>query len=105
LFCTEKTTTDEFCCTREELKATTLVQNNMFAIAKLAASSLPVVDLWNTNDQVLTQLRIYCGESPTHPLPIVSKHVFGRPPIVPLQAAAKKIAQHLHYNGPLQIPQ
>jgi hypothetical protein len=60
LFCTEKTTTDEFCCTREELEQTTLVQRNMFAIGKLAASSLPVVDLWNTNDQVLTELRIYC---------------------------------------------
>jgi hypothetical protein len=32
----------------------------MFAIGKLASQSLPVLDLWSTNDPVLTELRIHC---------------------------------------------
>jgi hypothetical protein len=62
----------------------------MFAIGKLAAPSLPVVDLWNTDDFVASKM---C--CPTHSPPIVLRHAFGRPPIVPpqdkdKQASAKK---------------
>jgi hypothetical protein len=59
-FCTEKTTSDELCSTREQLSQTAIVRLNMFAIAKLVSPSLPLLDIWSTNDPVLTKLRIHC---------------------------------------------
>jgi hypothetical protein len=102
-FCTEKTTSDELCSTHEQLSQTAIVRQNMFTIAKLASPSLPVLDIWSTNDPVLTKLRIHCERnvlSHMHPPPIVWRPAFGRPLTVPLLVAAKKIVPHLRCNGP-----
>jgi hypothetical protein len=55
-FWTEKMTSDELCSTREQLSQTVIVRLNMFANAKLASPSLPVLDIWSTNNPVFTML-------------------------------------------------
>jgi hypothetical protein len=106
-FCTEKTTLDELCSTHGQLPQTAIVRLNMFAIAKLASPSLPLLDICSTNDPVLTKPCIHCEQnvllhaSSTHPVEACIR----RPLNVPLPVAAKKIVPHLRCNGPLQLLQ